>query len=870
VEAARKQGWNPEAEKAGFGKLTSGIGEPIGDAGAIARADVEASTAALDHAVRLSMLDALFKLGLFVRDEALSLDDIMQRGGIAPELRWLVSRWLAMLTKSGLLQEHPGDRFSCPHQPDWSLLSGYWEQADAAWTNVLSSAGFIQYVRSNAERLPELLCGQQDPVALLFPEGRLDLVRSLYVDHAMANYLNQCICTLLKHIAEDNAPAGKPLRILEVGAGTGATTEKVLSTLAGFNVDYVFTDVSSFFLPGAKASFGHFPGIRFGLFDVDRDYREQGLAPNSFDVILAAGVLENARDIPSSMNRLTELISPGGWLVFTEPTAEHAWILASQAFMMAEPGDALRTETSYLSQDAWLKLLREYGNGPILCLPDKQHPLAAMGFHLFAQRIKQDRQEVRVPELMEYLSLRLPAHMLPSHLQVADAMPLTGNGKVDRRVVASWRPKLIESFAAESEEASSDPLEAQLAQLWAEALGIPSIGRSQSFYDLGADSLILAQVAGKLRDKLAGDTQQADIPFDALLRHMLNYPTVATLAEFIHYRNQEQERVARESGSTSPTAVRSSNAVLTPYGGGESGPLRVVFHAGLGTMNCFRLLLERLKAQQLGPVIGITVADVEEYCALEPSLLIEHIADDYAGRLLETGHRRMQLIGYCLGGIIAIEVARRLVEKGIHLVDLVLIDSHPVLVDIDDDLVLEALFVPNLNISFQQAGFSDVSAGDLTRGLLRILETNNQRMPQGSMLTLGGDEGLDKAGELFRMLAALPMRERFSAYVEAMARTTGEQMPVEMAEGLFKIYRQSFKAARFTPPPYMGDIRFLLAVEPSGFLPGAEQMAMEFWQDVCLGHFEVAEIAGNHFSCIENELNAVDLAIRMAEPLVKA
>lgn len=867
METAHKKERKTDVEKSEFDRLVNGIDKLAGVvADGLSRAEIESATADLDKSVLNSMLHALLKLGLFANDEKHSIEDILKCDGIVPRFHWIIRRWIAKLTEAGLLLEHPSKYLSCPQKPDEKILNKYWKEAEASWTKKLGSTGFTAYVRSNAEKLPELLSGQQDPVSLLFPEGKLDHVQALYFDNTMANYLNNCICTLLKRIAENQS--GKTLRILEVGAGTGATTERVLRFLEGFEVDYLFTDVTTFFIPSAKSRFGQFQGIRFGIFDVDEDYRSQGLSPNNFDVVLAAGVLENARDIPASMNRLTELICPGGWLVFTEPTEEHAWILASQAFMMTEPGDNLRTETSYLDRGRWIQLLKEYGDKSVLSLPEEKHKLSSLGFHLFAKPIKQDRLSVRVSELVDFISQRLPAHMLPSHLQIADALPLTDNGKIDRRELAKWRPKpIIENSIIETDEESSGMLEVQLAQLWAEALSIPSIGRLQNFYDYGADSLIMAQVAGKLRDEFAEDPLQGEIPFDALLRQILNYPTVAALAEFI--RSHSQETKFTPNVPLPELQSKSSNAVLTPYGGGETGPLRVVFHAGLGTMDCFHLLLAHLKSQNIGPVIGITVADTERYCTFEASELIEQIADDYVGRLLESGHKQMQLIGYCSGGLIAIEVARRLVEKGIHLADLVLIDSQPVLVDIDDDLIMESLFVPNLDITLEQAGFGEVDPDDLMRGFTQIIESNGNRVPKGSSCIIGGDEGLDKVGDLFRRLATLNIRDRFTAYVNAIAKATGEQMPVEMAEGLFKIYCQSFRAARFTPPLYMGNIRFLLAPESTKYLPASDDRTLEFWREVCVGELEVTEITGNHFSCIEQEPNVTNLAKLIAAPLIK-
>lgn len=466
-------------------------------------------------------------------------------------------------------------------------------------------------------------------------------------------------------------------------------------------------------------------------------------------------------------------------------------------------------------------------------------------------------------ELAEFLKNRLPAQMLPSRLHLLEELPLTGNGKLDRRKLTQWAAgENAKDCGGEKDDNKLDILEGQIARIWAKALSIPHLGRLQNFYDHGADSLIMAQVAGNLRDKLAESSTRTPIPFDALFRQMLNYPTVAALAEFIR---TEERQTGRAAGGLPADESRNeakdpaSNAVLTMYGEESEGSLSVIFHAVLGTIDSFRALLKPLVRQKPGPVVAITIADIDRYCAIEPQHLIETVADDYAGRLLATGHKEMQLIGYSLGGLIATEVARRLLEKGIEVADLVLIDIPPTPA-IEDDLLLEVMFISHLKLTPAQTGFGHVEQGDLVRGVLGLLARNNNCVPAGMARTIGGDQGLDQVGGLFRKLELSSRRERFASYVQAVYQATGEVMPVEMAESLFKVYCQSFKAAHFTPPPYMGDIRFLTAREPFGFLPGITEMTLDFWRDVCLGEFSVQEIAGDHLSCIADENNAAALA----------
>ncbi|GAA1880368.1 non-ribosomal peptide synthetase [Streptantibioticus ferralitis] len=801
----------------------------------LTRAQVETYIERLDTAVLSSMAHALREV------EAAG-------AAIDPRHEWLVGRWRAVLAQADL------------GPVDEEAAAKRWAEVSAAWTDALGSPEFLAYLRRNAERLPALLTGEQDPVELLFPEGRFDTAHALYREHSMARYLNGAVSSLFRHIAEEHRPAGRPLRVLEVGAGTGGTTEGVLATLAeGFETDYLFTDVSPFFLPEARNRFGAHPWVRFGVFDVDADHRAQGLAPNSFDVVLAAGVLENARDTEAALARLAELVAPGGWLVLTEPTREHPWILASQAFMMTAPEDTRRTTgSSYLDRDQWLELLaKATGIENVLCLPDDDHTLAPQGVHLFAVRLKTDRVLVTEADLLHHLAARLPSHMLPSHLQIVDALPLTGNGKIDRRTLQGWRPAPVGGIRAARADEPADSFEAQLAELWSAALAVGRIGRTESFYDLGADSLIMARMAGRLREELP---EAADVPFDTLLRQLLNHPTLEALARFL--------RARPEVSGDAPAGRRadSSNAVLVPFSTGGDGPVRVLFHAGLGTMDCFRPLAKELVAQGLGPVLGVVIDDTEAYTSLDPAEVIERLADDYAERLLAEGHTRFQLIGYCLGGLFAAEVARRLDERGVLVEDLILVSSHPVVIDVEDDVMIEMLFIPNLHISLEQAGFGEVDPDAMVRAFMKVVEGHDGRVPKGALAEVGGDPELDRIAAYFRSLDAHTREERFVQYARAASEATGQEMPAEMVGAMFRVFRQSFLSARFTPAPYAGDLRFLRPHGASGFAPGMDETTLAFWREVCIGDMRVTDIEGNHFSCIE-EQNARQVAELIAAPI---
>jgi pyochelin synthetase len=131
------------------------------------------------------------------------------------------------------------------------------------------------------------------------------------------------------------------------------------------------------------------------------------------------------------------------------------------------------------------------------------------------------------------------------------------------------------------------------------------------------------------------------------------------------------------------------------------------------------------------------------YCSLHPAETVERLADDYTERLLGEGYRRFQLIGYCVGGLYAVEVARRLLERGIELDDLVLASSHPVLVEVEEDLMIETLFIPNLGITPDQLGFGAVDPDAAGQAFARVIEQHRGWVPAGSLVEVGGSPELD-------------------------------------------------------------------------------------------------------------------------------
>ncbi|MEN1970683.1 amino acid adenylation domain-containing protein, partial [Lentibacillus sp. N15] len=141
-------------------------------------------------------------------------------------------------------------------------------------------------------------------------------------------------------------------------------------------------------------------------------------------------------------------------------------------------------------------------------------------------------------ELRDYLSQKLPAYMVPSFLEELDRIPLTSNGKIDRKALS--KPAGSDQF--KEYVVPTTELERRLVKIWREVLGVEQIGVTDNFFSLGGHSLKIIQLMSNIHKEL-----QIEIP----VRIIFERPTVKQLARHL----QIQERV--ESQTIEPVPGRS-------------------------------------------------------------------------------------------------------------------------------------------------------------------------------------------------------------------------------------------------------------------------------------------------------------------------
>ena len=166
-------------------------------------------------------------------------------------------------------------------------------------------------------------------------------------------------------------PAGRRLRILEIGAGTGGTTAAVLPRLPAA-CDYVFTDVSAAFLTPAREKFAAYDFIEYRALDIERDPLAQGLPAHGFDLVLSANALHATADLRRTLGQVQQLLAPSGLLVILEATRRQHWVDvtfgALEGWWKFADTD-LRPDHPLLPAAAWRQLLAEVGFTEASCLP---------------------------------------------------------------------------------------------------------------------------------------------------------------------------------------------------------------------------------------------------------------------------------------------------------------------------------------------------------------------------------------------------------------------------------------------------------------------------------------------------------------------
>ncbi|MGZ3607111.1 MAG: non-ribosomal peptide synthetase [Syntrophales bacterium] len=258
---------------------------------------------------------------------------------------------------------------------------------------------------------------------------------------------------------------------------------------------------------------------------------------------------------------------------------------------------------------------------------------------LVAYLVLEDNFTPNVSELRDFLKNKMPEFMMPSIFVFLNALPITPNGKLDRKAL----PDSLDESAVVTDSAPRNEIERKLADIWKDLLGLKNIGIQDNFFNVGGYSLLAVKLITEVNNLF-----HVDLPIGAIYQS----PTIKELGIIISSDNKQPSLYSlvpiQTQGSRPPLfAIHTITLLDLPRHLGKDQPLYFLRY-GMG-------------------------AEIKHSVSLP---LLEELAYHYIKEMQQVQpHGPYYLIGFSFGGVIAYEMANQLVANG-HQVNFVgLLDS---------------------------------------------------------------------------------------------------------------------------------------------------------------------------------------------------
>jgi enterobactin synthetase component F len=273
-------------------------------------------------------------------------------------------------------------------------------------------------------------------------------------------------------------------------------------------------------------------------------------------------------------------------------------------------------------------------------------------------------------ELRRQLINALPDYMVPAHFMLLNEMPLTPNGKVNRKALPlpTWQ-------ASNSYEAPRNQLEEMLTNLWAETLGLTLVGIRDNFFEIGGDSISATRILNHIQKNLL-----IEVPLGVLFKAS----TIADLSDYLS-RSEDWDPMI------SMLPIKSS---------GTDSPLFCI-HPALGLSWGYAGLLRHLSKST--PVFGLQATGLRHAARLPES--IEDMAEEYLLQIKRVQPKGpYRLLGWSFGGLVAHAIAEKLQTERESVSFLCMLDSYPYKLDYQQpkneaDIVRAALLFLGYDLS---------------------------------------------------------------------------------------------------------------------------------------------------------------------------
>ncbi len=455
--------------------------------------------------------------------ESYKLWEIYHQCRIAEKYQGLVKQWYQFLEDAGIVKQLDSDyyenveSFDQREEPDWQ---------DKEIRNFIN-----QFTDSGTA----LLKGEVDPLTLVYAEEG-QTPDAFARKTAGTDQKNRLGIQLIKEGIQKLAQSKECVRVLELGARSLQTSKELLTQLDSVNVSYTCADSSKYFEEQVNETFAGYSNVSYRHFNQNQNPLLQRFEAHHYDVIFANNSLHRALDLNLTLAYLQDLIAPDGILFVIETTKNTAIQLITTAFLENGFSHFLdkRKETAkpLLSSEEWIDQMSTAGFEKGQAFPGKAYQLNSFYQHVIVGTAGEEKRQFQQEQLESYLREKLPDYMIPATYFVLNELPVTANGKIDRKVLSSFGQGI--KTATKIDKEPQTEMEIKIAAVWQRILKCSQVSLTDSFYDLGGDSLLATQLIVEHKKSLS---------MDISLETLFTYPI---LADFVKALQNQKSSVYEE------------------------------------------------------------------------------------------------------------------------------------------------------------------------------------------------------------------------------------------------------------------------------------------------------------------------------------
>lgn len=503
------------------------------------------ATKKIEHICVQYIVQALIELGLNpLLHNQFTAPQIMTQFQITLQHRHLFEHLLNFLVAQDVLRQQDDTYYlhKLPNLEDLDLIN---EQLATAYSGLQNELTLLQ--RCGID-LASALTGKVNALTLLFPNGIHSSSGKMYESSTFAQVYNTVVAKIISDFCNE-LQKDTQISLLEVGAGTGGTTTYVLEALSHLqNVDYTFSDISPSFLSAAQNKYSEYKNIDYKLVDLERDFTSQNIHPQQYHIILAANVIHATSNPAAIIEKLKQLLAPGGILVFLELIKPQPWL-----------------DLTFGLTTGWWKsteaAMRHY---PLLSVSEWEALLAQANFAQTTIIKPSLNRPLPVEQAIIICQVKHTAHPHMSTKQPTQSIVSTANTKAIKTLVQSMNAE--DTPMSKVQKTVAEQVQRVLQ------LGTATIPPGRSFHDLGLDSLLAIEITKGIR-------QQLEIDINPIV--FFEYPTLSELCQHIYQANGKAIDALFSIDSTSSPETVSTPSVNTP-------PYPKITHNGSGEPDTYQ------------------------------------------------------------------------------------------------------------------------------------------------------------------------------------------------------------------------------------------------------------------------------------------